>query len=112
MVVEKRVCKKRKRKAQNVNHCRIDILNLEDVDVLVYEFQLTKKGTLHSKTTDIIKILLPQGIVASWEFAKPRRRLRRNMSYEMLGIHEASNSALIDNREEYMSSTSSSNHSS
>ena len=34
MVVEKRVCKKRKRKGQNVNHRRIDILNLEDVDIM------------------------------------------------------------------------------
>ena len=64
MVVEKNVCKKRKRKGQNVNHRRIDILNLEDVDILVYYFQLTKKGTLHSKTTYIIKILFPQEIVA------------------------------------------------
>ena len=55
MVVEKNVCKKRKRKGQNVSHRRIQILNLEDVDILVYDFQLTKKGTLHSKTTKISK---------------------------------------------------------
>ena len=42
MVVEKRVWKKRKRKGQNVNHHRIDILNFEDVGILVYDFQLTK----------------------------------------------------------------------
>ena len=34
------------------------------------------------------------------------------MSYEMLGIHEDSDGALIDSLEEYMSSTYSSNHSS
>ena len=69
---------------------------------------MTKKDTLRSKTTEIIKRLLPQEIVASWESAKPRHRSIRNMSYEMLGIHEDSNSALIDSKEEYRSSTSSS----
>ena len=34
------------------------------------------------------------------------------MSYEILGIHEDSYGALIDSREEYGSSTYSSNHSS
>ena len=48
-VVEKMVCKRIKRKGQNVNHRRIDILNVEDVDILVYDFQMTKKGTLYSK---------------------------------------------------------------
>ena len=86
MVVEKKVCKKRKRKGKNVNHHRIEILNLEYVDILVYEYQLTKKGTLRSKTTKIIEKLLPQEIVASLESAKPRHRSRRNMSYEILGI--------------------------
>ena len=99
MVVEEKVCRKRKRKGQNVNHRRIDILNLEDVGILFYDFQLTKKGTLRSKTTMIIKILLEQGIVASWEFAKPRSRSRRNMPYEMVGIPEDSYDALIDSRE-------------
>ena len=37
MVVEKRVCRRRKRKGQNVNHHRIDVLNLEYVGILVYE---------------------------------------------------------------------------
>ena len=87
-------------------------MNLEDVGILVYDFQLTKKGTLRSKTTNIIKRLLPQEIVASWESTKPRRGSRRNMSYEMLGIHEDSHGALIDKREEYGSSTSPYDHSS
>ena len=112
MVVEKKFCKKRKRKGQNLNYRRIDIFNLEYIDILVYHFWLTNKGTLRSKTTKIIKILLEQEIVASLESAKPRRRSRRNMSYEMLGIHEDSYGALIDRREEYGSSTSSPNHSS
>ena len=99
-----------KEKKKNVNHHRIDILNLEHVDILVYDFHMTNKGTLHSNTIEIIKILFPQEIVASWETAKPRHR--RTMSYEMLGIHEDPNDALIDSREEYESSTSSSNHSS
>ena len=50
-------------------------------------------------TTNIIKRLLAQEIVASQESTKPRCRSRRNMSYEMLGIHEDSNDALIDSRE-------------
>ena len=68
------------------------------------------KGSLCSKTTYIIKRLLAQEIVASWESVKPRRRSRRNMSYEILGIQEDSDGALIDSREEYRSSTSSSDH--
>ena len=50
MLVEKKFAKE-KRMGQNLNHRRIDILKLEDVDILVYDFQLTKKGTIHSKTT-------------------------------------------------------------
>ena len=34
MVVEKRVCKKRKRKGQKINRHQIDILKLEEVDIL------------------------------------------------------------------------------
>ena len=74
-------------------------MNLEDVDILVYDFKFTKEGTLRSKSKKIIKRLLAQEIVASWESSKPRRRLRRNMPYEMLGIHEDSNCALIYSRE-------------
>ena len=43
MVVEKRVYKKRKRKGQKINRRRIDILKLEEVDILVYDFKLKKK---------------------------------------------------------------------
>ena len=55
---------------------------------------------------------MPQELVASWKSTKPRHGSRRNMSYETLGIHEDSNCGLIDSREEYGSSTYSSNHSS
>ena len=72
---------------------------------------MTKKGTVRSKTTEIIKRLLPREIVASWEYAIPRHRSRKNMSYEMLGIHEDPNGALINNIEEYGPSTSSSDNS-
>jgi len=58
MVVQKKVSKKRKRKGQNINRRRIDILKLDDVDILFYDFQLTMRGTLRSKTIDIIKRLL------------------------------------------------------
>ena len=46
MVVEKMVCRERKRKGQKINRHRIDILKLEEVDILVYDFKLTKKDTL------------------------------------------------------------------
>ena len=51
MVVEKHVSRKRKRKGQNTTRRRTDLLKSDDVDILVYEFNLTKKGTLRSKTT-------------------------------------------------------------
>jgi hypothetical protein len=69
--------KKRKRKGQNINHHRTDLLKLEDVDILVYDFHLTKRGTLHSMTKNIIKRLLPQEIVARWESGEPSHRSRR-----------------------------------
>ena len=112
MVVEKKVCKKRKRKGQNGWHRRIDILNLEVVDILVYDFQLTNKDTLISKTIYIIKSLFPKEEIARWESAKPSRRSIRNMTYEMMGIDVDSHGAPIDDRDEYGSSTSSYDHSS
>jgi hypothetical protein len=51
MVVEKHVNRKRKRKGQNPTHHRADLLKLDDVDILVYNFKLKKRGTLRSKTT-------------------------------------------------------------
>ena len=108
MVVEKKVCRKRNRKGQKINRRRIDILKLEEVDILVYDFKMTKKGTLHSKTLEIIKKLLPKEQVARWESPQPSRISRRNMTTEMMGIDVDSDGAPIDNREEYGSCTSSS----
>ena len=91
--------KKRKRKGQKINRRRIDILKLEEVDILVYDFKLTKKDTILSKTIDIIKKLFPKEEFARWEFAKPNRRSRRNMTAEMMGINVDSYGAPIYNRE-------------
>ena len=95
-----------------INRRRIDILKLEEVDIIVYDFKLTKKDTLRSKTIEIIKRLLPQPEVARWESVKPSRRSQRNMTSEMMGIDVDSYGAPIDTREEYGSSTSSSSPSS
>ena len=112
MVVEKHVNRKRRRKGQNTTRRRTDLLKLDDVDILVYDFNLTKRGTLRSKTTDVIKRLLSQEINARWESVEPSRRSKRHLTSEMLGMHVDSDGAFIDNREEYGSSTSSSKHSS
>ena len=112
MVVEKRVCRKRKRKGKKINRLRIEILKLEEFDILAYDFKFTKKKTLRFKTIEIIKKLLPKEEIARWESAKPSRKSRRNMRAEMMGINVDSDGAPIDNREEYGSSTSSSNPSS
>jgi hypothetical protein len=111
MVVEKHVNRKRKIKGQNTTRRRTDLLKLDDVGILVYDFNLTKRGTLRSKTTNIIKRLLPQEINARWESIEPSRRSKMHLTYEMLGMHVDSDGAFIDNREDYGSSTSSSNHS-
>ena len=57
MVDEKRVCRKRKRKDQKINSCLIDILKLEEIDIIVYDFKLKMKDTLPSKTIEVIKKL-------------------------------------------------------
>jgi hypothetical protein len=64
MVVEKHVNRKRKRKGQNTTLRRTDLLKLEDVDIHVYDLNFTKRRTLLSRTTKIIKRLLPQEINA------------------------------------------------
>jgi hypothetical protein len=46
------------------------------------------------------------------ESVEPSHRSKRHLTSEMLGMHVDSDGAFIDNREEYGSSTSSSNHSS
>jgi hypothetical protein len=112
MVVDKHVNRKRKIKGQNTTCHRIDLLKLDVVEILVYDFNLTKRGILRSKTTKIIKRLLPQEINARWESVEPSHRSKRNLTSQMLGMHLDSYGAFIDNREEYGSSTSSSKHSS
>ena len=64
MVVEKHNNKKSKRKGQNITcHCT-DLLKLEDFDIPVFEFNLKKRGTLCSRTIEIIKRFLRQEISA------------------------------------------------
>ena len=83
MVIEKHICRKRKKNYKN--RCHIDILILEDVDILVYDFLLTKKGSLRFMTTYIIKRLLEKERVAKWESTKPIHR-SKNATTQMFGI--------------------------
>ena len=112
MVVDKKNGGKRKRKGTNINRRRTDILQLKDVDILVYDFNLTKRGTLRFKTTEILKRLLPEGIMLTWESAETSRRSRILLKPGMLGMHVDSDGALVDEREEYGTSSSASSHSS
>ena len=61
---------------------------------------------------EILKRLLPEGTVLTWESAETSRRSRRILKPEMLGMHVDSDGALVDEREEYGTSSSSSSHSS
>ena len=112
MVVDKKNCGKRKRKGTNINRHRTYILELEDVDILVYDFNLTKRGTLRFKMIEILKRLLPEGTLLTWESAETSHRSRRILKPEMLGMHVDSDGALVDEREEYGTSSSASSHSS
>ena len=60
MVVDKKIGGKRKRKGTNTNRRYTYLLKLEEVDILVYDFNLTKRGTLHSRMIEILKRLIPQ----------------------------------------------------
>jgi len=84
---------------------------LEDVDILVYAFNLTKRGTLQLKMIEILKKLLPEGTVLRWEPAKTSRRSRRILKPEMVGMHVDSDRKLVDKRQEYGTSSSASSHS-
>ena len=112
MVVEKRIGRKRKRKGTNINRRRTDVLKLEDVDILVYDFNLTKRGTLRLQTINILKKLLPEQLLLKWDSAEYRRRSTRILNSDMVGMHVDSDGAPVDEREEYGSSSSASNHSS
>jgi len=92
-------------------HCT-NILKLEDVDILVYEFNLRKRRTLRFKTIVILKRLLPEGTVLRWEFVETNHRSTRILKPEMVGMHVDSDGALVDEREEYGTSLSTSSHSS
>ena len=84
----------------------------EDVDILVYDFNLTKRGTLRLKTINILKKSLPKQIVLTWDPTECSRRSRRLLNFEMVAMHVDSYGALVDEREEYGSSSSTSSHSS
>ena len=85
---------------------------MEDVDILVYEFNLTKRGTLCFKTIEILKRLLPEGTMLRWESTEASHRSRKNLKPEMVGMHVDLDGALVDEREEYGTSSSASSHSS
>ena len=84
---------------------------MEDVDILVYDFNLTKRETLRFKTIEILKRLLPEGTVLTWESPETSRRSRRILKPEVLGMHVDLDGALVDEREEYGTSLSASSHS-
>ena len=102
MVVDKKNGRKRKRKGTNISRRCTDILKLEDIDILIYDFNLTKRGTLHFKTIEILKRLLPEGTVLRWESVETSRRSRRIFKSKMMGMHVDSDGALVDEREEYV----------
>jgi hypothetical protein len=54
---------------------------------------------------------MPQEITSIWESVESSHRSKRILTFEMLGMHANSDGAFNDNRQEYGSSTSSSNHS-
>lgn len=110
-VVDKKIGGKRKIKGTNINRHCADLLKLEDVDILVYDFKLTKIETLHFKTIDILKRLLLDGTVLRWESAKTNCRSRRILKHKMVGMHVESDGELVDEREEYGTSLSTSIHS-
>jgi len=47
---------------------------LEDVDILVYGLNLTKRGTLCFRTIEILKKFLPEETMLRWDFAEPSCR--------------------------------------
>jgi len=76
MVVDKKIGRKRKRKGTNINHCHTSLLKLEDNDVLFYDLNLIERGTLCFKTIEILKRLLPEGIVWRWDSVETSCRSR------------------------------------
>jgi hypothetical protein len=99
MVVEKHISRKRKRNCQIINCRHIDILKLEDVDMFVYDFHLTKGDTLYSRTIEIIKRLLGQETIAIWELGELGCISKRILTSRTLDTHANSDGAFIDNIE-------------
>lgn len=90
-----------KKKGLYINcHCT-GTLFLQDIDILIYDFQLRKRVTSHSKTIDIIKRLLAPKIVENWESTRASCKSIRLMIAKIF-------SALVDSTEVYGSSKSSS----
>jgi len=44
---------------------------MEDFDILVYDFNLTKRETLHLKTIEIMNRFLPQETMWRYEIVEP-----------------------------------------
>ena len=63
------------------------------------------------QTIDILKKLLPEQLLLRWDSAECSRRSTRHLNSEMVGMHVDSDGALVDEREEYGSSSSASSHS-
>ena len=61
---------------------------------------------------EILKRLLREEIVLRWGSDKPNHKSRRILKLEMVGMHVDSDGALVNEREEYGTSSSSSSHSS
>ena len=61
---------------------------------------------------DIIKRFLPQETVLRWQSVEPSRRSTRILKPQVVGMHVDSNGALVDERGEYGTSSSTSSHSS
>eukprot|EP01018_Ginkgo_biloba_P036201 Gb_02275 [translate_table: standard] len=102
IIVEDRK-KKRKRKC-TIARRRIDMLFLDSVDILVYDFTLTKRHQLRKTTIDIIKQKLPQ--VTTVEQDEYRCRSQRLSPCNLMGLKVDSDGALVDSAEEDGSSTS------
>jgi len=99
MVVDKKNHRKRKIKGTNINCRCTELLKLEDVGILVYEFNLTKRGNLRFRTMDILKKLTPEESMLRWKFVEPCHRSRRLFKPEMVGMNVDSNGALVDEGE-------------
>jgi len=72
---------------------------LEDVGILVYDFNLTKRGNILFRTIDVLKKLLPEETMLRWKFVERCHRSRRLFKPKMVGMNVDSDGALVDERE-------------